>query len=460
MDLPLKEKASAMTLVAEVANANQTQDISTAELSSNKGSTSEGDLPSMMNNNPDTFPEGGLRAWLTVLGAFLIQYSFFGYINAFGVYQDFYVREYLTSYTPSDIGWIGGVQIFLTFSCGAFTGRIFDKGYFYHLMVASVLLQAIALFMLSLSHKDQYYQVFLTNGVSLGLATGLSYVPSLGIAAHYFQRRRPVAVGIISSGSALGAVLHPIMLNRLFSNPKIGFHNGVRISAGLNLTLLLVALALMRTRLPPKGTSVSASQIKQWLNPKKDPAYVAFLLGAVPCFLGLFFSVFYIQLDAVLHGVSESFAFYTLSILNAASLFGRILPTLLAPRLGVFNLGVFFTTSIGVAILCMLAIQDAVGTTLFSIFFGFTSGASIALTPAMLALLAKDASEMGQRMGIYFGWGGLFGLFATPISGALLTRDYIWLRPILFAGIMMLLCGSLYTVTRHFVAKKKGTQWI
>ncbi|KAF9043327.1 MFS general substrate transporter [Panaeolus papilionaceus] len=440
----LKEKFSASTLV--------TQD--------GPDTTTDSVLPSMTNNKGIDFPEGGLRAWLTILGAFLVQYSSFGYINAFGAYQDFYVREYLTRYTPSDIGWIGGVQIFLTFSCGAFTGRIFDKGYFYHLMSVSVLLHAIALFMLSLSHPNQYYQVFLTNGISLGLATGISYVPSLGIAAHYFQRRRPIAVGIISSGSALGAVLHPIMLNRFFSNPNIGFHNGVRISAGLNLTLLLIALALMRTRLPPKTTSVSASQIKRWLNPKKDPAYFVFLVSAVPCFLGLFFSVFYIQLDAVLHGVSEDFAFYSLSILNAASLLGRIIPALLAPRLGVFNLGVFCTTATGFVVLCMLAIRNIVGTALFAIFFGFTSGAAIALTPAMLALLAKDPNEIGQRMGIYFGWGGIFGLFATPISGALLTQEYLWTSPTVFAGIMVITAGCLFAVTRYFVSKSRESHWV
>ncbi|KAF9045373.1 MFS general substrate transporter [Panaeolus papilionaceus] len=397
-----------------------------------------------------TFDEGGLQAWLTILGAWLVQYTSFGYINSFGVYEDFYVREYLSSFTPSDIGWIGGVQIFLTFSCGAFTGRIFDKGYF-------ILLHAIALFMLSLSHKNEYYQVFLTNGVALGLATGISYVPSLGIAAHYFQRKRPVAVGIISSGSALGATLHPIMLNHFFTNPKIGFHNGVRISAALNTFLLLVALCLMKTRLPPRASSVTAAQIRGWFHIKKDPAYVTFVASAVPCFLGLFFAVFYIQLDAVLHGVDETFAFYSLSILNAASLFGRVLPALLAPKVGVFNLGVFCTTSTGIVILCMLAVKDAAGVALFSIFFGFMSGAAIGLTPAMLALLAKHPGEIGQRMGIYFGVGGILGLFATPISGALLTTSYRWSSPIVFAGVMMILCGSLYGVARCFVAKARGT---
>lgn len=30
------------------------------------------------------FPEGGIRAWLVVLGAYCVSFSTFGYMNAFG----------------------------------------------------------------------------------------------------------------------------------------------------------------------------------------------------------------------------------------------------------------------------------------------------------------------------------------------------------------------------------------
>lgn len=51
--------------------------------------------------------------------------------------------------------------------------------------------------------------------------------------------------------ASAGAVIHPIMLNRLFHG-SFGFHNGVRASAGMNLGLLLLANVLMKPRLPPK----------------------------------------------------------------------------------------------------------------------------------------------------------------------------------------------------------------
>ncbi|KAF8186784.1 monocarboxylate permease [Pholiota molesta] len=402
---------------------------------------------------PIEFPEGGWRAWSTIAGAFLIQFTCFGYIASFGVYEDYYVREYLQKFSTSEIGWIGGVQICLNFAPGIFTGRLFDRGYFYHLVASSILLYAVALFMLSISHQGSYYQVFLTNGVALGLACGLTYSSSLAIPGHYFKRKRAFAVGIVSSGSAVGAVIHPIMLNRLI-NGSIGFHNAVRISAAMNVFLLLVAMSLMRTRLPPREKSTTFP-VMQWL---RQPAYLYLVLSAIPCFLALFYPPFFIQLNAVTHGIPKRLAFYSVPVLNAGSIFGRILPGALSHKFGSFNMATFSTIGAGVIVLSMIVVKDFAGTVIFGIFFGVFSGACIALTPAMFAQMADHPNEVGTRLGIYFGLGGFIGLFANPILGALLTSQYHWARPIIFSGVGMILTGIVYGAARHYVVQRHGTQ--
>ncbi|PPQ71856.1 hypothetical protein CVT26_007015 [Gymnopilus dilepis] len=450
-----------------------------------EGATGEDSLDEVL-----TFPEGGFRAWAAVAGGyvdftgytparvddflcrFLIQFTCFGYINSFGVYQDFYVRHYLTAFTPSDIGWIGGVQIFLNFFLGAFSGQIFDRGYYKQLMYISTVLYAISLFCLSLAHHNSYYQVriicvspsafgvaylgqvLLTNGVGLGIASGLTYPGNFAIIGHYFVKKRALAVGLVSSGSALGAIIHPVMLNRLINGP-VGFHNGVRISAAMNTILIIIACALTHTRLPPK--SQQSFPILKWV---REPQYLLLLIGAVFVFLGLFFSVFYLQLDAILHGVRPDFAFYSLSILNAASFFGRTITGFYGRKLGVFNIGASFTTAAGLVVLCLLAVKNITGVVLFSVFFGFFSGGSVALVNAMIAQTASNPNEVGTRLGIYFGVGGILGLFASPISGALLTSQYHWTRSILFAGITLTIAGLCFCLSRVFVAKMKGSPWI
>ncbi|KAF8956207.1 monocarboxylate permease [Flammula alnicola] len=422
---------------------NEKTDEKTEDVTFREVSSKEQDSEGLQPTPTITFPEGGWRAWCTIAGA---------YINSFGVYQDFYVRNYLRNFSTSTIGWIGGVQICLNFAPGIITGRLFDRGYF-------IVLYAVALFMLSLSHEESYYQVFLTNGVCLGLASGLTYSSSLSIPGHYFRRRRSFAVGIVSSGAAMGSVIQPIMLNKLINGP-IGFHTAVRISASLNVFLLIVAACLMRTRLPPKEKTQSFP-VMQWL--RTEPAYLALVLTGIPCFIGLFFAPFYIQLNATSHGVERNLSFYAVSILNAGSFFGRILPGLFSNRFGVFNLGTFFTLGTGVVVLSMIAVKNFVGTVVFAICFGLFSGACIALTPAMFGVLphmAHNPNEIGTRLGMYLGLGGFIGLFATPILGALLTSQYHWVRPILLSGISMLIGGCLYGISRHYSVKKHGTHRI
>ncbi|KAG1768756.1 mycorrhiza-upregulated monocarboxylate permease [Suillus placidus] len=172
--------------------------------------TKDWDPPS----NPDEFPEGSLAGWTTAFGSFLLQFCGFGYTASFGVYQgiaanvsehepDFYTQHYLTNETSSAISWIGSTSAFLLMTVGLVSGSLHDRGYFYHLMIAGSCLQSFSLWMLSLSKPDQYYQIFFSQGLVLGIALGLMYIPSVAVISHHFRRRRALVMTFIATGSAL-----------------------------------------------------------------------------------------------------------------------------------------------------------------------------------------------------------------------------------------------------------------
>lgn len=71
-------------------------------------------------------------------------------------------------------------------------------------MIAGSLLFSFSAFMLSITKEDQFYQVFLSQGVGMGLAVGLLYVPALGVISQYFLRLRPLVLGI---GTSVRAIL-------------------------------------------------------------------------------------------------------------------------------------------------------------------------------------------------------------------------------------------------------------
>jgi hypothetical protein len=77
-------------------------------------------------NDDEDFPEGGLRAWLVVLGSFCALFMVFGIVNSTGAFQDYFSSNQLRGHASSEIGWIFSLNLFLVFFCGLYVGRIFD----------------------------------------------------------------------------------------------------------------------------------------------------------------------------------------------------------------------------------------------------------------------------------------------------------------------------------------------
>ncbi|KAL8712440.1 MAG: hypothetical protein Q9220_003288 [cf. Caloplaca sp. 1 TL-2023] len=81
-------------------------------------------------------PDGGLSAWIQVFSGHLIMFNIWGTINSFGVWQTYYASTLKRS--PSDISWIGSMQVFLLFLVSTFSGRATDAGLFHYTLAIGV----------------------------------------------------------------------------------------------------------------------------------------------------------------------------------------------------------------------------------------------------------------------------------------------------------------------------------
>ncbi|QRV97283.1 major facilitator superfamily transporter [Ceratobasidium sp. AG-Ba] len=402
---------------------------------------------------PPHIPDGGAKAWATVSGSWLILFCTFGYANAFGVYEDYYTRVYMTNKSSSDIAWIGSTQLCLQFVMGLVSGKLFDEGHFHVTVGFGSVLCAFSLFMLSLAKENQYYQVFLPQAIGLGISLGLLFLPSIGVISHHFARRRSLAMGIVTTGSSCGGIVFPIMLNKIFQ--RSGFAWGVRATAFVVLGCLIVANLLMRTRLPPKSKRPPAPP-PDFKAIMTDSAYLLSILGAFLVLLGLFLPIFYIQLFSVVHGLDRNLAFYSLAILNAASIFGRTIPNFVADKFGAFNLLIPCSAITGALIFAMFGVKSSGALVVFSILYGFFSGAYVSLISPLIISLSNNITEIGIRLGIAFAIVGFAALTGTPIAGALLTDHLVWWRPITFSGIIVLGGSAVLCVARAIQVKRKG----
>ncbi|KAG2358400.1 major facilitator superfamily domain-containing protein [Suillus spraguei] len=403
------------------------------------------------------FPEGGLQAWLTVLGGSMILFCTFGAVQSFGVYQAYYSSHYLPQYVASDISWIGSMQTFLLFAGGLLSGKLFDEGYFHHCIGAGSLIYLFSIFMLSLAKPHQYYQIFLAQGIGMGIGMGLLFLPAISVTSHYFRRRRVAAMGVVLSGSSLGAVIYSIMLNNLF-NGSAGFGWGVRAAAFIDLGLLGIANLVMKTRLPSRRQRPDAKPVdmKAILS---DFGYWLCVIGATLIFWGLFVPFFYLQVFSEEHGLSKNIGFYAIPIMNASSVFGRTIPNFLGDVVGPFNVAIPCAVISGGLLFLMFAATDLGGTIAFGILYGFFSGGFISLITPAAASFSRDLNEIGTRIGITSFAIAFAVLTGNPIAGALVQvhGSYIWYRPLVFASVVVLAGAACLTASRSILSKRKST---
>jgi MFS family permease len=397
-------------------------------------------------------PDGGLRAWMTVLGGWISLFTTFGSANSFGVFENLYVLEGVSS--ASNISWIGSTQLCLMFSMGLVSGKLFDAGYFHSSQIVGIVIYLVCTFMLSLAHFDKFYQLFLTQGLGVGIGIGILFLPALAIQGHYWKKRRALAMGLVLTGSAVGGVVYPIMMNQLLFKTNLGFAWSVRIMGFMDTGLLVVAKLLMRTNRPPNRQLVPKPDIIAIIT---DGPYIIAVLGAFFGLWGLYFPYFYLQLFCNLKGLDPTIGFYSLAIMSAAAVPGRTIPNLLADKYGQFNALSLMSLATGALIFAMFGVKDTAGVIVFALLYGFCSGAFVSLAPPTMAVLAKDVSEIGIRMGLGFFIVGFANLTGTPIVGALLKHDYPWWKAIVFSGSSTTFGAVLIITARQMMVKRKGT---
>ncbi|KAJ5771358.1 uncharacterized protein N7511_003409 [Penicillium nucicola] len=388
---------------------------------------------------PPKFPEGGTRAWMVVLGAFCVSFTTFGYMNAFGVYQDYYTNHFLSAETSSNISWIGSVQVCFLFSGSIIGGPLFDR-YGASVIHAPALAMVLSVMMTSLCKK--YYQFMLAQGVLGGITSGMLFAPVMTCVSHYFHQRRAAALGVTVSGSSIGGVIFPIALSKMLRNESLGFGWSVRIVGFIIFFMVLIAMITVRERLPPRRGKVILPAAFTRVS------YTLTTLGIFFMMWGLFTPFFYLPQYAQSHGMESQLSSYLLSILNAASVFGRILPGMVADKIGRFNILIINSVCTGILLLCWIAITSNASIIVFAVLYGFFSGGIVSLMSPCIAQITPSPDQIGTHLGMSMAIIGLAGLTGTPICGALMEKYGTYTQAAVFSGVVMLFGAVLVSMAR------------
>jgi MFS family permease len=390
------------------------------------------------------FPDGGARAWLVAAGAAGVLFSTFGYANAFGVYQEYYQTNQLRNESPSAISWIGSLQVFFLLSGNLFGGPLFDR------FGAKVIWPPAMLYLLSVmmtSLCKEYYQFLLAQGILGGLSMGMVIGPALASTGQYFNKNRGAAMGIAVGGSSLGGVIFPIALSKMLSNPTLGFGWTVRILGFLMLAVLVLSCTAIRARLPPrKGRFFLPSAFK-------NIQFLGVLISVSLMLLGVFMPFFYLPTYAVSRGMSTQLASYVISILNAASFFGRVIPGVLGDKLGRYNALAAAGLGSGILIFCMPKTSSNAAIIVFAALYGFTSGAIVSGMTVVLSQVPKAPRDIGTYLGMGMGVVSIAALIGPPIDGVFVSHYHGFSELCFFSGAVVL-AGGLMTIFMKSTTEK------
>lgn len=207
--------------------------------------------------------------YIPVASAHLVIMNTWGLVGSFGLFQTYYATA--LGRPPSDISWIGSLQIFLLFFVGTFAGRLTDAGYFRHVFAAGVAFNIVGIFCTSAA--TSYWQVVLAQGICLGFGNGCMFCPAMATLSTYFDKKRGLAIGMASCGTATGGLVFPSMMRQLL--PSQGFPASVRAIGFVQVATFAVAALFLKPRIPPR----KSGPMVEWAA-FKEGAYSFYAVGS------------------------------------------------------------------------------------------------------------------------------------------------------------------------------------
>ncbi|GIJ83247.1 hypothetical protein Asppvi_002066 [Aspergillus pseudoviridinutans] len=403
-------------------------------------------------NSSESYSDGGLQAWLVVLGSWCAALPSFGLMNTTGVFADWIATHQLSEYSHSAVSWIFSVHIFFLLIGGVQIGPVFDRYGPKHLLVLGTIGLTAAVMILSVS--KEYYQFMLGFGVLGGISASMLFTPSVSVVTHWFCKRRALATGIVATAGSIGGIIFPQIFNALA--PKAGFGWAIRTLAFITLVFCSTGSLLQKSRL--KHNKASRKTID--LRVLREIPFALTTTAIVFADIGALIPVTYLTSYARANSMTIQQSYTLMSILNATSILGRLMPAYAADRYGRFN-AMVVTTCISAIITVSLWLKSGsnhAAIISYAALFGFWSGSAIGLSPVCVAQISK-IEDFGKRYGTAYTFVSVGVLVALPIAGQILkaqthdgTEEY-W-------GLI-LFCGVAYGVSAGFfvLAKVFKTGW-
>ncbi|XP_046711182.1 monocarboxylate transporter 9a isoform X1 [Silurus meridionalis] len=417
--------------------------------------------------------------WSVVFSSFMAQLLAFGSPQSVGVIYP----EWLSTFHEgkSTTAWVGstvlGVGLITSPLCSACVDNFGARPVtiFSGVMVAGGL-------MLSAFAPNIIFLIF-SYGIVVGLGCGLVYAATLTVTCQYFDKRRGLALGIVTTGTSIGGFMYASMQNKLIGH--YGLEGCLLIVGALALNLIACAGPMRPLNLPgyyirQKAALKCADEslydkelvteplvehqtlvciIKKHLQP--HPEYMHGMRECLrePSFVSLCVSFFLYSLGAIppvlfMEDVAQSEGLLDhvtpiplVSITAAATVVGKLALGMLADVHWVNSLQLYAMTvaAMGTALLVVPMWKSYAGLQVISAVIGFFSG-NWSITSYVTTRIV-GIERLGQAHGLLMCSGGFGIILGPPVVGLFFDWTQSYDLPFYFTGCCLLVGGAVPFIT-------------
>lgn len=423
----------------------------------------EKDYDEKYDNAEDEPPDGGY-GWVSAFCAMLAAFSTWGSNAAYGVFLNYYLStNSFPSATPYDYALIGGIVVFLAQVLAPFSVLAYKMFGFYTLCFCGIFIQTCGYILASFATK--LWQVYLTQGVLIGLSFLMIFIPPSIILPTYFKKYRAFAMGIAVSGGGLGGIVFSLSVNKLIL--QTGDQRwALRMCGIVTLVLALIATILNKpinykplsfsTTLRAKFIKANLKVILDFSILKSYP-FALIALWFLICMLGYILMLFSMAAYSTLVGLTSHAASTVTALLNAGQVLGRPSIGLVADRVGRNNLSAIVSLLISILLLAFwINATTFPAIIVFAIILGLFIGIGSVMSQSLAADILQDEGKLPAAWS-YINICGLFFCLVAEVI-ALAIRDENSERPFLntqiFSGCCFFVAFLLLLIIREWLVRR------
>ncbi|KAH8307972.1 hypothetical protein KR059_003688 [Drosophila kikkawai] len=409
-------------------------------------------------------PDGGARAWLVMVSAFLCNGIIFGFINTYGVLHSL-LKDRLTAIgdteASSKAALIGSLAIGTTFLFSTVAGCLTDKIGLRLTTFAGGVLSAGGL-LLSSFFTENISALYFTYGIMFGMGAALAYTPTLAILGHYFKRYLGKVSGFVTAGSSVFTVILPPCLDKLLEG--YGLEATLRMMSLVSGFIIICSFVYKPLHPPPEppkkkpGRSRINLFLRSIVNVEiwKQKRFVIWAL-CVPLALFGYFVPYVHMMQFVKKNFPGEDVNLPVMCIGITSGIGRLIFGVIADMPGVnrMYLQQLSLLSIGLVTLLLPLTNSYVVLVSFTLVMGLFDGCFISLL-GPIAYEICGPSGATQAIGFLLGLSSIPLTVGPPVAGMILDRTNSYTVPFILAGLPPLLGSSLLFLVKCVKEEENG----